>query len=127
MYILLISLVLLGLCFYLFDIDTNITLVSCVIIILMLTSLFNKNNYERFNISKLQKLHSDSMKELENLFNEKLDIIGVNGYPKIPVNNSTFSKGLASQDCRCPNLKINKNQLSNKEFIKLIEIIKSRE
>ena len=75
-----------------------------------------------FRIKKSYKI----LKKLK-VFNEKLDIIGVNGYPKIPVNNSTFSKGLASQKCRCPNLKINKNQLSNKEFIKLIEIIKSRE
>lgn len=127
MYILLISLVLLGLCFYLFDIDTNIILVSCVIIILMLTSLFNKNNYERFNISKLQDLHNKAINEIESLFNEKLDIIGVDGYPKININNSSFSEGLASQECKCPNLKINKNQLNNKEFIKLIEIIKSRE
>ena len=127
MYILLISLALLVLFFYLFDIDTNLTIVSCIIIILMLTSLFNKNNYERFNIFKLQKLHNNALNKIENIFNEKLDIIGVNSYPKIKIYRSKFTKGLSKQECRCSKLKINKKQLSNKEFIKLIEIIKSKE
>ena len=51
MYILIVSLLLLGVLFYCLDIETNITIVSLVIIILLLTSLFNKNSYEKFNIS----------------------------------------------------------------------------
>ena len=127
MYILIVSLLLLGLSFYLFDLDTNITLVSCVIIILLLTSLFNKNKYERFSILNLQELYLKSMSEIERLFNEKLDIIGDNNYPKISITNSIFNENLSKKECKCPKLNINKNQLSNKEFINLIEQIKSRE
>tara|TARA_Y100000591_G_C21844831_1_gene708050 strand:- start:796 stop:1179 length:384 start_codon:yes stop_codon:yes gene_type:complete len=127
MYILIVSLLLLGLSFYLFDLDTNITLVSCVIIILLLTSLFNKNHYERFSILNLQDLYLSSMAELERIFNEKLDIIGENNYPKINITSSKFNEDLSKKECKCPKLNINKNQLSNKEFIKLIEQIKSKE
>ena len=127
MYILLISLVLLGLLFYLFDIETNITIVTCVIIILMLTSLFNKNNYERFNISKLQNLHNNALNEIESIFNEKLDIIGEDSYPLVKVSYSVFNENLSNKDCKCSKLKINKKQLNNIEFIKLMEIIKSKE
>lgn len=127
MYILLIILALLALSFYLFDLDINIILVSCVIIILMLNSLLNKKNYERFDISKLQDLHSDAINEIERLFNERVDIIGVNNYPKINVFNSEFNETLSQQKCKCSKLKINKTQLTNKEFIKLIELIKSKE
>jgi len=127
MYILIVSLLLLGVLFYCLDIETNITIVSLVIIILLLTSLFNKNSYEKFNISKLQDLHLSSINEIEKLFNEKLDIIGENNYPKISITNSKFNENLSKKECKCPKLSINQKQLSNKEFINLIEKIKSRE
>ena len=61
------------------------------------------------------------------MFNEKLDIIGENNYPKITIDDSRFVEGLSKKECKYPKLKINKKQLSNKEFIKLMEKIKSRE
>jgi hypothetical protein len=49
-----ITLVLLIILFFLFNLEENIIILSCVIIILFLTSLFNKNTYEKFKSDQPQ-------------------------------------------------------------------------
>ena len=119
---------------YLFNMDINITIVSCLIIIIMLFELLDKKKYEGFtaNIYSIDYLQNEYLKallEIEKRFSEKIGIIKNEKEKvyKIPIKSSNFNEGLETPRCECNNLNINNNQLSNIEFINLISAIKKNE
>ena len=119
---------------YLFNVDTNITIVSCLIIIIMLFELLDKKKYERFtasinSIDNLQNEYFEALFEIEKRFNKKIGISKdkKKDVPKINIKSSTFNEGIETPSCECNNLSINNTQLSNIEFINLITAIKKNE
>ena len=98
-----------------------------MIIIILLNDLLNHKKYEGFNISNLQDLHYSVLTDIETKFNDILNIKAVNNYPKINVENSKYNENINKKECKCSKLNVNKNQLSNVEFINLLDKIKSRE
>ena len=91
-----LTIIILLLLFYFFDLEVNINIISCVIIILLLNSLFYKKTYENFYYNNHK--HIEDILNYEDMkIEENMDIID-NTYNRphdihtIPIKLSIFNK-----------------------------------
>lgn len=90
MYIYLLISILLILCLYYLTLEQNIIILLSISIIILLTNLFNKNNYEKFRdityFENINKLLLDYFKQKQNINNE----IQNSQYKSIYLSNSKY-------------------------------------
>ena len=90
-----VTIILLITLFYFFDLEVNIILISCVIIILLFNSLFYKRTYEKFhindinNINKLHDEYNNAFNDIKGELNEKM--YPTDDYKMIPIYSSIFN------------------------------------
>jgi len=90
-----VTIILLITLFYFFDLEVNIILISCVIIILLFNSLFYKRTYEKFhindinNINKLHDEYNNAFNDIKGELNEKMH--PTDDYKMIPIYSSIFN------------------------------------
>ena len=131
MYIIfLLTIIILSILLYSFDIEANITIISCVIIILLLNSIINKKSYEKFNsnILEQQEKYNSTLEEIKKRY-YSFDNIDVNShnYNTIPVYSSDF-KWISDfiEESTCVNdSKSLGVPLTNNEFIKILNKIQT--
>ena len=86
-----ITIILLILLFYFFELEVNINIISCVIIILLLNSLFYKKTYEKFNnINKLQDEYLRSFYDIRDEYKNRTNL-QYEEYKMIPIYSSKFN------------------------------------
>jgi hypothetical protein len=90
-----VTIILLITLFYFFDLEVNIILISCGIIILLFNSLFYKRTYEKFhvnntnNINKLHEEYNNAFNDIKGELNEKMH--PKDEYNMIPIYSSIFN------------------------------------
>jgi hypothetical protein len=123
-----ITIILLVLLFCFFDLEVNINIISCIVIILLLNSLFYRNTYEKFN--NINKLHDTYNKSFENIKKDyeaktKID-------PKknklIPIYSSSFNTTIFEsiyndEPIECKGIPFNGEYLSGSDFIALLDTL----
>jgi hypothetical protein len=131
MYIIfLLTIIILSILLYSFDIEANITIISCVIIILLLNSIINKKSYEKFNsnILEQQEKYNSTLEEIKKRYYsfDNVDVNSIN-YTKIPVYSSDFQwisdfkeESTCVKDSKSLGL-----PLTNNEFVKILNKIQT--
>lgn len=131
MYIIfLLTIIILSILLYSFDIEANITIISCVIIILLLNSIINKKSYEKFNsnILEQQEKYNSTLEEIKKRYYsfDNVDVNSIN-YTKIPVYSSDFkwiSDFIEKSTCVNDSKSLGVS-LTNNEFIKILNKIQT--
>jgi len=131
MYIIfLLTIIILSILIYSFDIEANITIISCVIIILLLNSIINKKSYEKFNsnILEQQEKYNSTLEEIKKRYYsfDNVDVNSIN-YTKIPVYSSDFQWiSDFKEESTCVNdSKSLGLPLTNNEFVKILNKIQT--
>ena len=121
-----VTIILLILLFYFFDLEVNINIVSCFIIILLLTSLFYRKTYEKFNnINELHDSYQYAFEEVKNKYKERTKK-EPEKYKFIPMNSSLFNNEIFEsiyneERIECKGIPFNGEYLSGNNFIALLK------
>lgn len=123
--IFIVTIILLILLFNFFDLEANINIISCIIIILLLNSLFYKKTYEKFN--NINKLHAEynnafdwvklNYKNKTNSHSDKYKMISIYSSK---FNNDIFESIYNDVPIRCKGILFNNEYLSGNDFTKLL-------
>jgi hypothetical protein len=123
--IFIVTIILLILLFNFFDLEANITIISCIIIILLLNSLFYKKTYEKFN--NINKLHNEynnafdwvelEYKNRNKLHSDKYKMISIYSSK---FNNEIFESNYHDEPIRCKGILFNNEYLSGNDFTALL-------
>lgn len=134
MYIIfLLTIIILIILLYSFNIEENITIISCVIIILLLNSILNKKSYDNFygnDILSEQELYNSILEKIKHRYYTSLNTGSLgDSITKIPLNNSKFnyiSKFEAHDNTECKKkISLNGAEITSSEFIKILHEIQS--
>jgi hypothetical protein len=128
-----VTIILFIILFYFFDLEVNITIISCGIIILLLNSLFYKRTYEKFNINdindinKLHEIYDTNFTEIKAKYKE-LTQPKQPKYKMIPIYSSNFNDNIfdsiySNVDLKCKGILFNGEYLSGSDFTVLLNTL----
>jgi hypothetical protein len=121
-----VTIVLLILLFCFFDLEVNINIISCVIIILLLNSLYYRNTYEKFNnINNLHDSYQESLDKIKNKYEDRTKK-EPEKYKFIPIYSSKFNTNIFESlyndvPIECKGIPFNGEYLSGSDFISLLD------
>ena len=121
-----VTIIILLLLFYFFDLEVNINIISCVIIILLLNSLFYKKTYEKFNnINKLHDNYNNAFNMIKTEYEDRTKLL-YDEYKMIPIYSSKFNTEIFdsiynNKSLDCPGIRFNGEYLSGRDFIALLD------
>ena len=134
MYIIfLLTIIILIILLYSFNIEENITIISCIIIILLLNSILNKKSYDNFygnDIVSQQEMYNSILDKIKHRYYSSLNKnISEDITPTIIVNNSNFNYidnfgAVDKQEC-LKNVSLNGEKITDSEFIKILNKIQT--
>jgi hypothetical protein len=124
--IFIVTIILLILLFCFFNLEVNINIISCFIIILLLNSLFYRKTYEKFNnINNLHDSYQSAFDEIKNKYEERTKK-EPDKYKFIPIysslfNNEIFESIYDDEPVECKGISFNGEYLSGSDFIALLK------
>jgi len=123
-----VTIIFLILLFYFFDLEVNINIISCVIIILLLNSLFYKQSYEKFNnINKLHDDYNNAFNIIKTEYEDRTKLTS-DEYKMIPIYSSKFNTEIFesiynNEPLECKGILFNGEYLSGSNFVALLETL----
>jgi hypothetical protein len=129
--IFIVTIILLMLLFCFFDLEVNINIISCIIIILLLNSLFYRKTYEKFNnITDLHDSYQDSLDKIKHEYEERTKK-EPEKYKFIPIysskfNNKIFESLYNEEPLECKGIPFNGEYLSGGDFISLLNKLNNK-